>query len=1771
MSNRPAGGAPSFNRPEFVRFDSLRDSKDLGPITDIKAHLSGFIGAEAGTQSLFFSFELLVPGAIQVQAVTDSKWTQRFISVGLRSEAGSIGLDERGNARGVDIVNTISPDEALVPFPPGKYTVVVGCSQWQTTPFGLILRVNPTTRLQVALTGRGGLGMGRSRLKVAVAKLEGVLTGLGQLRAPGSGLFSGRRDKPLGSGFLAGEGALTGELSIREPLRGLGAAFLTARGGFGGSTLISNALGPRMWVSRLATPTEVSGGASEAKGGICLTPDNYSYHAFYFLPSGSPSTQRRLAVVYRSPSGVVLWSRLSSLFVNSGDTSGWRCMGLPNSNDLILIRIHGIGIGGENILPRGLYVIRFRSDGTIAWKRSIQAVWTTGPGAPPNEIGNPTDATYLQGLDRLIVTCKQGVFGYAYISINASNGDVISVRDLVGGTLGFGLGFFSVTTVNGPLLRSDGRLILTGSKRGAPPDYTWLVECDSDFTVPSRLYKYTDGSGLVFGRSAGLHADGSITIVGDSAQEWLQLNADYTVRKRVSGTPLSTSYTDMSLVVDGQDTVHVGGGFANGNFLISRDYEGNIAYRHVIASGVPGRTDENSMRRPGPWFKVEDNWVVFANSASAVGPGLGVLCVGHELDMAPSSVSGTGYTIEAGVNSSVANARDITPISVALNFDVPSVDVLPLTFRSPASLTVTDSPADWNPVFVDANLTLSWEYRSSPIRRGVTSGFPGFVDKPVPVQEPDPLGAFVSLHLPGSGFPDTNIFVDYSGLNQQAAPLGNVKFSILQARFPDIGGFFERTSIRFDGTDDAIAYPPSPGFRFGREAFTVEAWIYRLNTNGCVLFSNSQLGDPAAHNNSFYLAINASGECDIVAIGQGRLALSAANSNRRLIPFGAWTHVALCREDQVWRVYVNGQADTPAWRFDLDLTAGALLIGRGPQMPNNWSFGQGNFSTGASHFAFTGFMADIRVTRGAARYHRNFQPRSTPIQYRPAGPPTSLPAGVEPAESGAATTDLAFNRVLLFARMNGNDNVFRDNGPYDHSLIAFGNVSQIPGGKWGGTQGSFDAFGDWMEVPSSPVLALGAGDYTITLWATRSGEGQNAEFFQALLDSRSSEPDPQFCLRINRVATGRQLCLYVGGAIRILGEPMALNVRYHVAVVRRAGVTTLYMNGVPVGSPWADTTNYTSTNWTISRARLIDGSDQWYFQGRLNDVRIERGAVYSGPFTPPIAPIGSPPSATAQYWRLVDLRPYLGFSGSFSLSEIALHQGRNRLPGVTTTSLPAPSSGLLTNTQDLSTTLNCDWSRPGMEQIGSWIQLDAGEPVTADGLRLATAGQTSSGVSGLTLQYSGDAANWTTLGHVTDIPTSESALGPRLGFMPLPGPPGGFDDPDFDRVVLFLRGNESGSTVLDSGPRGLAIDNINVSKSTVESVQGGQSLLFSAGSNAYLTLGSTGGDTQRRSVFFSFGTGALTVEMDIFPLSVPPVNAVLYSTNPIGGAAAYADGFLWVMTSQLKLDLFINGSFRGVSLGSVQLGVWNRLRLSRDAAGIWRYTINGVVDATTFTNTVNISSRAFTIGRDGANTGAPWFFNGYMDEIRVSRGLARDNAITITNLNWTGQAEGRLVATLSTSQTLRTTLFGRGRLAADLAVVDVTNLQSTLKAEGSLEGTLASTGVAAPEVAVTGGGALAGTLGIVRFGNLQGPLAGSGALAATLDATPVSGLEAALVGEGALDAELSIATLRDLEAALEGAGGLGASLSAVGSTSTFLTTLAGDRLTTLAGDPLVTL
>jgi hypothetical protein len=1570
----PQDRSTSFNRPELVRFDSLRDSKDLGPVEDIKAELCGFIGAEAGTQSLFFSFELLVPGAIQVQVVNNNKWTARFLSVSLRSETGAIGLDALGNARGVDVVNTCSVDEALSPFPPGKYVVVVGCSQWQAMPFCLRIRVNPTTRLSVALTGRGGLGMGRSRLRIGTANLQGALTGNGYLRSPGAGLFSGRRDKPLAPTRLTGRGQLGGELSIREPLRSLAGAFLSGRGGLGRSTPTSNQLGPTMWVSRLGTLTEGSSGSAAS---VTLVDGDYSYQSFYFLPAGSNSTQRRLVIVYRDPQGIELWMRISDIFVEANVSTPWQWFPLPG-RDAILFG----GFAGVGNHPYGVYAMRVRPDGTIAWKRQITL--RQDAGATSTLTYATSDITLHPATGALIFTATLSSAIPLYVFIAPEDGTLLGARMLTGTQL---TGNLNRQEVNGPLIKSDGRLLLTGARFAGAPAYTWVAECDAWCTSLSQFWKYTDGTSLTFGRGSTIHPDGSITLFEEFGDGRLRLNPDLTIQGRVQiqGTTAGGRGSfRIQRSVDSDGTVYSGGGFSAS--VTSTEQDGLVLYRAQTVTGQPGRVDQGSANRPARWFDINTRSAIASIDNVNGATGLHVLTYGYDIDMAPTVVSGTGYSLTIGSSEGVVNNGPMQVINVERFGDELGGNITtPVALASPVILVNTSTPS-WNPNFVDASSILQFERHTSGIRRTTNVTIPRLRIKENPAIEPDPYKPFVTFHLPGSGVADTCVFVDRGPFSLSPAQIqGGPRHSIEQARFPDLGGFFERTSIRFDGTEDAIVYGSSPAFRIGRQDFTLETWIYRLNGN-FTLFDNALLGDPSSHINSFALFIASDGRPRFQTNNTGGdVGFFGSGVDYRLrVPLATWTHIAISREDTIWRIHVNGVLDSNGRLLDTDLTAAGLLIGRGCQpigTPYQLVPAFGNFSGEFIHpVGFNGFLADIRLTLGVARYHRGFQPRNAPIQYVPTGPPLSLPAGTEPTETLIPSTDLFFNETLLFVRGNGSSNFFFDDGPWAHTLIPFGSITQASGGKWAGNRMVLDGFGDYLDTVASPNLSVGAGDFTIELWATRTGDSAGAESFQVLIDSRTAEPSRQILLRVNRAATGRQLVLYVDGAIRILGEPMVANTRYHVALVRSAGSIRLYMNGTQVGATWEDATNYAADDWQIGQGHISVAGDPWSFHGDINDVRILRRAIYPSAQFPPDRPIGSPPSATARYWQFFDLR-FSGAGAQAHFSELAMHQGRDRIPGVTTTSSSAPIGGSLALTQDLSVTADCVWARSNMEQVDAFIQFDAGAPVTVDAIRLAAASVGVSVPNGFSLRYSNDLVTWTTLGHATNYPVTASTLTRRIALLPLPTDPG---DGDFDRVSMRLLFNEAGAGVLDSGPRALPITAVNTTKTTISSVEGGQSLWLNAASNAYLTLG---GGT--RSVFFSFGTGALTVDIDVYPLTVPPVRGILFDTNAIGDAAALTNGFQLALTSAMTLDVFINNAWRGASVQAIPLNAWTRIRLRRNGAGLWEYVIGTTLDATTFTNTVDLNNRSFTIGRTGTNGTDLHWLNAYIDRVVVTRGLAR--------------------------------------------------------------------------------------------------------------------------------------------------------------------------------------
>jgi len=79
---------PNFNRPQYVRFASIHDSRDLGQIPAEGVVLDGLVGAQSGTQTLFFRFHSPQPARIGLRRVLLNPYTDQYIALGLRGPDG---------------------------------------------------------------------------------------------------------------------------------------------------------------------------------------------------------------------------------------------------------------------------------------------------------------------------------------------------------------------------------------------------------------------------------------------------------------------------------------------------------------------------------------------------------------------------------------------------------------------------------------------------------------------------------------------------------------------------------------------------------------------------------------------------------------------------------------------------------------------------------------------------------------------------------------------------------------------------------------------------------------------------------------------------------------------------------------------------------------------------------------------------------------------------------------------------------------------------------------------------------------------------------------------------------------------------------------------------------------------------------------------------------------------------------------------------------------------------------------------------------------------------------------------------------------------------------------------------------------------------------------------------------------------------------------------------------------------------------------------------
>ena len=367
------------------------------------------------------------------------------------------------------------------------------------------------------------------------------------------------------------------------------------------------------------------------------------------------------------------------------------------------------------------------------------------------------------------------------------------------------------------------------------------------------------------------------------------------------------------------------------------------------------------------------------------------------------------------------------------------------------------------------------------------------------------------------------------------------------------------------------------------EPFTIEFWAYKDGSwPGLEVFCSKHGGVEAWNgtnglNFNFYFNAPTTLYFEYYANGT-----TQTNSSNIALPENQWIHFAIVYDGTTTTVYVDGVAyGTNSHSYDLVASASTFEVGS--QVNGN--------------YPFNGYIDDLRITKGIARYTANFTP-----------PTQQLP---DPSDPHGANVSL----LLHMDGTNGSQS-FVDSSNNNFTITANGDA-QISDAekKFGNGAGYFDGDADFLELPDSPAFDFGSDDFTIECWfySTLSG-------FQALI-ARWNDGNA-FFLGVNTDTPNVQL--YVNGTSAILGAAPVINQWYHIAAVRSGTGIKLFLNGVQVGSTY--NIGYTAIDSSDALLRIgADAGGNPKFEGYIDEVRITKGfARYTANFTPQTAPFANP-------------------------------------------------------------------------------------------------------------------------------------------------------------------------------------------------------------------------------------------------------------------------------------------------------------------------------------------------------------------------------------------------------------------------------------------------------------------------------------------------------------------------------------------------------------------
>jgi hypothetical protein len=847
-----------------------------------------------------------------------------------------------------------------------------------------------------------------------------------------------------------------------------------------------------------------------------------------------------------------------------------------------------------------------------------------------------------------------------------------------------------------------------------------------------------------------------------------------------------------------------------------------------------------------------------------------------------------------------------------------------------------------------------------------------------------------------------NRFIDESYNNFTITRNGDVS---VQA-FSPFGGVTSvptSYSVYFDGNGDLYTINGNAG-PIGTEDFTWECWV-NISTMGGLYPRIFESGTSVSGSFQIYLE---NGTLVVGGNGTGTITSYGISSLTN-----QWLHLCVTRTGSAMRLFVNG-----------------VLRGYSAS-------GGTNFTSSSTWRSMTegggliGYLSNMRVVRGSIvpAYSTSSTTTGTTIFTPPTSPLTAI--------SGTQFLGMQSNILI-------------DNSTNYYSITTSGDTKPLPFNPFGQTNttsisyspsvngGSmyFDGTGDKLTVANYPTLGFKANDFTIQCWFYT-----NAASTEQVIMTNGWAAFAPWLIRIDGVNTLRLNMSLNGGSWHVNEQSLGAVTPgqwYHVAVTRTSGVLRAFVNGIQTYT--TDLT--TSALYDGSQALTIGGrSDTTVpFNGYLSDAQIINGfSLYRANFVPPVAP--ATPTYTIGTTRGSSTLLLSGTSGGI----IDMH-GTNNLETLADVRI-APENPFESGFYSVYSDGNADYLTV---PSATWTTL-AGT-FTVEFWALWTISPASAG-SFMGVQSNG---GWTLYNDTSSISPNVFGTGNIFNstFSTSSIVPGRWYHIAVTRnssnlMTMWVNGVSVGSTTTSTSytqgawaihsPGNINllngfISNLRVTNTTLytttftpptsplTAVSGTQLLTcqsrnFTDNSTNAATLTAfntvavrsfnpfkrnTGqsyffdgtGDylSSPASPQFAFGTGDYTIEAWVYRTDSGTQRAIV---DLRGGSNV---NILFYMNSSNQLVAFNSTSTWITSSSTIPLNQWTHVAITRSGTSA-RLFINGVIVGTATNSDNNVSLGAAFVGRQNGSTTNDWL--GYIDDLRITRGVARYTANNQVNLTST--------------------------------------------------------------------------------------------------------------------------------------------------------------------------